>query len=69
MTKKITTLAIALAFTAATVGVAYSFTCDVVSVEGTKVVLECKEKYAKKLEIGKKKAKVSPKKMKAVEGC
>jgi hypothetical protein len=69
MTKRIATLAMALAFTVVTVGVAYSFTCDVLSIEGTKVTLECKEKYIKKLEVGKK-AKVSPKKArKAAEGC
>ncbi len=69
MKKKLLALALCAAFVGATVGVAYSFTCEVTGIEGTKVTLNCKEKYAKKLEVGKK-AKVSPKKKrKAVEGC
>ena len=69
MKKKLLALSLAVAFTAVSTGIAYSFTCEVTGVEGTKVTLECKEKYAKKLEVGKD-AKVSPKKKrKAVEGC
>jgi len=69
MKKKVLALSLAVAFTAVATGVAYSFTCKVTAIEGTKVTLECKEKYVKKLEVGKK-AKVSPKKKrKAVEGC
>jgi hypothetical protein len=49
--------------------VAYSFTCDVKVVDGGTVTLECKDKYAQKLEVGGQ-AKVSPKKEKAaLEGC
>jgi len=69
MSKKIATLAMAIAFTAVTVGVAYSFTCKVTAVEGTKVTVDCKEKYAKKLDAGTK-VKISIKKAKkAIEGC
>jgi hypothetical protein len=69
MSKKIAILAIAMAFTAATISVAYSFTCDVKVVDGGTVTLECKDKYAQKLEVGGQ-AKVSPKKEKAaLEGC
>jgi hypothetical protein len=69
MSKKIAILAMAMAFTAATIGVANSFTCTVKAVDGGTVTLECKEKYAQKLEVGKD-AKVSPKKaVGAPEGC
>ncbi len=69
MSKKIATLALAIAFTAVTVGVAYSFTCKVTSVEGEKVTVECSKKYADKLEVGDS-VKMSKKKdKKAVEGC
>ena len=68
MKKSMLTLAIALAFTAASAVSAYSFTCEVKAVDGTKVTLECKEKYAKKLTVGGK-AKVSAKKRKPIEGC
>jgi len=69
MNKKIMTLAMALVFAVASVGVAYSFTCEVTAVDGENVTLKCKEKYAKKLTVGGK-AKVSAKgERKAVEGC
>lgn len=70
MKKKLMALAMAMAFTAASAVVAYSFTCEVTAIDGTKVTMECKEKYAKKLAVGKS-AKVSPKKegKKAYEGC
>ena len=42
MKKSLITIAIALAFTAATTVSAYAFTCEVKSVEGTKVTLDCK---------------------------
>lgn len=66
--KKMMTFALAMAFTAATVGVAYSFTCDVKAVEGTTVTLTCKDTDTAKIEVGKP-IKVSPNKKKAVEGC
>ncbi|MBA3016343.1 MAG: hypothetical protein KKD63_02415 [Proteobacteria bacterium] len=66
--KKIMALAMALAFTAGTVVVAHSFTCDVKAVEGTTVTLECKDKDTAKIEVGQP-IKVSPNKKKAVEGC
>ncbi len=69
MSKKIAILAMAMAFTAATVSAAYSFTCKVTAIDGTTVTMECKEKYAKKLEVGKD-AKVSKKKAKKADaGC
>ena len=68
MTKKLLVLALAMAFTAVTAVAAYSFTCKVTAIDGGTVTLECKDKYAKKLTVGKK-VKVSKKKMKAVEGC
>lgn len=66
--KKIMALAMAMAFTAGTVVVAHSFTCEVKSVEGTTVTLECKDKDIEKIEAGKP-IKVSSNKKKAVEGC
>jgi len=66
--KKMMTLALALAFTATTVGVAYSLTCDVKSVAGTTVTLDCKEIEKSKIEVGKP-VTVSLKKDKKVEGC
>jgi len=68
MSKKIATFVLAIAFTAVTVGVSYSFTCKVTAVEGTKVTMECKEKYAQGLKADTK-VKVSIKKEKAIEGC
>lgn len=68
MKKKMMALALAMAFTAATVGVATAFKCDVKSVEGTTVTLECKDKDIEKIEVGQP-IKVSPNKKKAVEGC
>lgn len=68
MKKKMMALAMALAFTAASSVAVYAFTCEVVSVDGGKVVLDCKDK-AGKLEVGKK-AKVTPDKgKKGYEGC
>ena len=66
--KKMMTLALAMAFTAATVAVAYSFTCDVKSVEGTTVTLTCKDTDMAKIEAGKP-IKVSPNVAKKTEGC
>jgi cytochrome c oxidase assembly protein Cox11 len=68
MQKKVLALVMAMAFTAASAVVAYSFTCEVSAIDGTSVTLKCKQKYMKKLEVGKK-VKVSAKKRKAVEGC
>ena len=69
MKKKLIALAMAMAFTASTAMVAYSFTCEVTAVDGETVTLKCKEKYAKKLKVGGK-AKVSAKKSGGgVEGC
>ncbi|VAW37913.1 hypothetical protein MNBD_DELTA03-780 [hydrothermal vent metagenome] len=69
MNKKILTLVLAMAFTATSAVVAYSFTCEVSAVNGSSVTLKCSEHNAKKLEVGKK-VKVSPKRMRrAVEGC
>ncbi len=68
MQKKFLALAMALAFTAASAVAAYSFTCKVTAVDGPTVTLKCKEKYAKKVSVGKK-VKVRVKKRKAVEGC
>ncbi|MDD5758588.1 MAG: hypothetical protein PHI06_05855 [Desulfobulbaceae bacterium] len=66
--KKIMALAMAMAFTAATIGVAHSLTCEVKSVEGTAVTLDCKDIAKSKIEAGKT-VKVSEKKDKKVEGC
>ncbi len=69
MQKKFLALAMAMAFTVASSVVAYSFTCEVSAIDGSSVTLKCKEKYAKKLEVGKK-VKVRIKRArKAVEGC
>ena len=69
MKKKMIALVAAMALTVASSVAVYAFTCDVVAIDGGKVTLECKEKYAQKLEVGKK-AKVSAKKgKKAYEGC
>lgn len=68
MKKTIVTLALALAFTAASTIAAYSFTCEVTSVEGTTVTLKCQDKYTEKLKAGEN-VKVSVQKAKAVEGC
>lgn len=68
MNKKMMALALAMAFTAATVAVANSFTCDVKAVTGTTVTLECKDTDTAKIEVGKP-IKVSGNKKKAVEGC
>lgn len=70
MTKKITSLIIALIFTAGITGMAAaaSITCNVETVENGKVILNCGDK-AEKLEAGtevKVKTVVS---RKAVEGC
>jgi len=66
--KKMIALALAMAFTATTIGVAHSLTCDVKSVTGTTVTLDCKEVATSKIEVGKP-VTVSPKKDKKVEGC
>lgn len=66
--KKTMALTLALAFTAATVGIAHALTCDVKSVSGTTVTLDCKEIDKSKIEVGKP-VTVSPKKDKKVEGC
>jgi|GEM_PF-6911091 len=66
--KKMMALTLAMAFTAATIGVAHSLTCDVTAVTGTTVTLDCKEIAKSKLEVGKP-VTVSPKKEKKVEGC
>jgi hypothetical protein len=68
MKKKMMALGLAMALTASTVAVAYAFTCDVKTVEGTTVTLTCKDTDAAKIEAGKP-IKVSPNKKKAVEGC
>ncbi len=66
--KKMIALAMAMAFTAGTVAVTYAFTCEVKSVEGTTVTLNCKAADAGKIEAGKS-IKVTGNKKKAVEGC
>ncbi len=68
MEKKFLALAMALAFTVASAVAAYSFTCEVTAIDGTSVTLKCKEKYVKKIAVGKK-VKVSAKKKRSVEGC
>lgn len=68
MKKKMMALALALAFTAGTVAVANSFTCQVKSVQGTAVTLECKDTDTAKIVVGKP-IKVSPNSEKKVEGC
>jgi len=69
MQKKFLALALAIAFTAASAVVAYSFTCEVSAVSGTSVTLTCKEANAKKLAVGNKvKVRVKHKRQ-AVEGC
>lgn len=69
MKKSLITLAIALAFTAASCVAAYSFTCEVSAVDGTQVTLDCKAKDAKKLEVGSKAKVTETKKKRAIEGC
>ena len=66
--KKMIALALAMAFTAGTIGIAHSLTCDVKSIAGTTVTLDCKEVSTSKIEVGKP-VTVSPKKDKKVEGC
>ena len=68
MMKKMMALALAMAFTATTVAVAYALTCDVKAVEGTTVTLDCKEIAKSKIEVGKM-VTVSAKKEKKIEGC
>lgn len=69
MIKKISIMAMALAFTAATLTVAYSFTCEVTKIEGDAVTIKCDTKKVETLEVGND-VKVSIKKdKKAVEGC
>lgn len=66
--KKMMTLALALAFTAGTVAVVHAFNCNVKSVAGTTVTLECKDTDTAKIEVGKP-IKVSPNSGKKAEGC
>ena len=67
--KKMIALALAMAFTATTVGIAYSLTCDVTTIAGTTVTLDCKDVAKSKIVVGKP-VTVSPKKEgKAPEGC
>lgn len=68
MNKKFTALVLAAAFVAVSVAAASAFTCEVKSVDGGTVTLECKEKYTEKLKAGGK-VKVSAAKKKAMEGC
>ena len=63
MKKTMITLSVLVAFCVAS-GAAYAFNCKIKSVDGEKVVLDCKSKDAKKLESGQK-VKVKPK----IEGC
>jgi hypothetical protein len=69
MSKKIVTLAMAMAFvvSTATMSVAASVKCEVKSVEGSTVTLDCGDK-ADKLHVGDK-VKVKAAKKKAIEGC
>lgn len=69
MKKKMIALTLAMALTAASSVAVYAFTCDVVSVDGGKVVLDCKEKFAEKLEVGKKAKVTADKGKKGYEGC
>lgn len=68
MKKKMIALAMAMAFTAGTVAVAQAFKCDVKSVQGTTVTLECKDDAAAKIEAGKP-IELKSNKKKGVEGC
>ena len=67
--KRLLSLVLAVAFTlsTATVSLAASVKCEVKSIEGTSVMLDCGSK-AKKLEVGSK-VKVKTAKKKAIEGC
>ncbi|MEJ2033966.1 MAG: hypothetical protein P8Y63_13230 [Deltaproteobacteria bacterium] len=70
MSKKLLTLALALSFGAATAGVSFAQTanCEVKSVDGNTVVLDC-GKDASKLSAGSNvKVKAEKKKM-SIEGC
>ena len=69
MTKKMLSLAMAVAFMAstATVSLAASVKCEVKSVSGDTVTLDCGSK-ANKLKAGQK-VKVKAAKKKAIEGC
>jgi hypothetical protein len=69
MSKKIITLLMAMAFTAGVTGVSFaasSATCEVKSIDGNMVTLDCKN--ADTLKVGTK-VKVAEKKRKAIEGC
>ncbi len=67
--KKVITLAMALAFVAstATMSVAASVKCEVKSIDGSTVTMDCGKK-ASKLKAGDK-VKVKAAKKKAIEGC
>ncbi|HIJ78444.1 MAG: hypothetical protein OEY01_04520 [Desulfobulbaceae bacterium] len=66
--KKMVTLALALAFVVSTaaVGMAASVNCEVKSVDGNTVTMECKK--ADSLKAGQK-VKVKASKATAIEGC
>ena len=68
MTKKMVTLALAVAFMAstATMSMAASVKCEVKSVSGNTVTRDCSK--ADKLKVGDK-VKVKTAKKKAIEGC
>ena len=71
MKKQLTALIMATLFFAGTVatGVAANLICEVTSVDGAAVVLDCGDK-AKKLSIGDKvKIRVKKAKTDAIEGC
>ena len=66
MSKKIMAVIMAMALMAGT-AFAASVTCEVKSVDGSSVTLDC-GKDAKKMKAGSK-VKVKPAKKKAIEGC
>jgi hypothetical protein len=68
MSKKMMTLALALTFAVATAGVSFAkdATCEVKSIDGSTVVLDCKD--VGELTVGAA-VKVKASKKKAVEGC
>lgn len=69
MSKKLLTLALALSFAVATAGVSFAkdAKCEVKSVDGNTVVLDC-GKDAGSLDVGST-VKVKAAKKKAIEGC
>jgi len=70
MSKKLVSLALAAAFviSTATASLAASITCEVKSVSGSTVTLDCGSK-AKKLSAGQKVKVKAKKAKKAIEGC